>query len=337
MAIIIGEALPRIPWQEKPEDCSGVVWRDTRNPITGWNPIKSASRIFNSAVIPYEDGFVGIFRAEHKHGMPNLHLGRSKDGLQWEIENDTIQWIDEAGQPYQPNYAYDPRLVKIEENYYIVWCTDFGGASLGMGVTRDFKEFVRLENPFIPFNRNGVLFPKKINDNFVMLSRPSDSGHTPFGDIYLSESQDLVFWGRHRKVMSKGAAGWWQDVKIGGGPVPIETDEGWLIFYHGVVGTCNGLVYSMGAAILDRDIPSKVLYRTKEYLLTPETNYETVGFVPNVVFPCATLQDAATGRIAIYYGAADTYVSLAYTRLDELISYIKENSALAPGDHIEFR
>lgn len=337
MTEIIGSALPNIPWQDKPDGIQDVVWRHNANPIVDWNPIPAASRIFNSAVIPYEGGFIGVFRAEHKHGMPNLHLGRSEDGLKWEIEHEAIVWKDEAGEPYQPNYAYDPRVVQIEDTYYIIWCTDFGGAALGLGMTRDFREFVRLENPFIPFNRNGVLFPRTINGKYVLLSRPSDSGHTPFGDIYLSESPDMVHWGHHRKVMSKAAAGWWQDVKIGGGPAPIETSEGWLIFYHGVVGTCNGLVYSMGAAILDLDTPSKVLYRTRDYLLTPEKNYEAVGFVPNVVFPCATLQDAATGRIAIYYGAADTYVAVAYTTIQELIPYIKANSALAPGDGIDFR
>lgn len=337
MAAIIGNALPNMPWQDKPADCNGVIWRDTRNPIIGWNPIKAASRIFNSAVIPYEDGYVGIFRADHKMGMPCIHLGRSKDGLSWDIEEEPIVWKDETGADYQPNYAYDPRLVKIEDTYYIVWCTDFGGAALGLGKTKDFKEFIRLENPYIPFNRNGVLFPRKVGGNYILLSRPSDSGHTPFGDIFLSQSPDLVYWGKHRKVMTKGAAGWWQDVKIGGGPVPIETDEGWLIFYHGVVGTCNGLVYSMGAALLDLESPSKVLYRTRDYLLTPETQYEAVGFVPNVVFPCATLQDAATGRIAIYYGAADSYVAVAYAQLDELVAYIKANSALAPGDEKEYR
>ena len=84
----------------------------------------------------------------------------------------------------------------------------------------------------------------------------------------------------------------------------------------------------MGAAILDIDDPSRVLYRTRDYLLTPEKDYETTGFVPNVVFPCATLHDAETGRIAIYYGAADTYTAVAYTKVDELIDYIKNNSQL---------
>lgn len=334
---IYGDAVKNMPWQEKPEGFDGVVWRHDNNPIIDWNPTKKSARIFNSAVLPYEDGFIGVFRADHKNGRPQLHLGRSTDALNWDIEDEEIHWVDEQGNDYQPSYAYDPRLVKIEDTYYIVWCCDFGGAALGLGMTKDFKTFVRLENPFIPFNRNGVLFPRKVNDKFLLLSRPSDSGHTPFGDIFLSESPDLVHWGRHRRVMTKGGQGWWQGTKIGSGATPIETSEGWLMFYHGVSGTCNGFVYSMGAAILDKENPSKVLYRTRDYLLTPEKEYETTGFVPNVAFPCATLQDPETGRIAIYYGAADTYVAVTYAQVDELVKYIKENSELVDGDDVEYK
>lgn len=334
---IYGDAVKNMPWQEKPEGFEGVVWRHNNNPIIDWNPTKKSARIFNSAVLPYEDGFIGVFRADHKNGRPQLHLGRSTDALNWDIEDEEIHWVDEQGNDYQPSYAYDPRLVKIDDTYYIVWCCDFGGAALGLGMTKDFKTFVRLENPFIPFNRNGVLFPRKVNDKFLLLSRPSDSGHTPFGDIFLSESPDLVHWGRHRRVMTKGGQGWWQGTKIGSGATPIETSEGWLMFYHGVSGTCNGFVYSMGAAILDKDNPSKVLYRTRDYLLTPEKEYEITGFVPNVAFPCATLQDPETGRIAIYYGVADTYVAVAYAQVDELVKYIKENSELVDGDDVEYR
>lgn len=334
---IIGEPLKNIPWQDKPEGYEGVVWRHSENPIIGWNPSPKVARMYNSSVVPFEGGFAGMFRGDHKNGRAHIHLGFSKDALHWKIEDDEIQWKDQNGQPYQPGYGYDPRLVKIEDTYYIVWCTDFGGAALGLGMTKDFKEFTRLENPFIPFNRNGVLFPRKINGNFVLLSRPSDSGHTPFGDIFLSESPDLTYWGKHRRVMTKGGSGWWQGVKIGAGAVPIETTEGWLLFYHGVSTTCNGFVYSFGAAILDINNPSKVLYRTKDYILTPEKEYETAGFVPNVVFPCATLNDAETGRIAIYYGAADTYLAVAYTKVDELVNYIKANSELVPGDAEEYR
>lgn len=335
---IIGKPLKVMPWQDKPVGYDGVIWRHNNNPIIDWNPTKRTARVFNSAVVPFGgDGFKGVFRADHKDGKARLHVGSSQDGLTWDLVDEEIQWKDELGNLYQPYYAYDPRVVLLDDTYYIVWCSDFGGASLGFGMTKDFKEFVRLENPFIPFNRNGVLFPRKIHGNYVMLSRPSDSGHTPFGDVFLSESPDLVYWGKHRRVMKSGGSGWWQSTKIGAGAVPIETTEGWLLFYHGVTTTCNGLVYSMGAAILDIDQPSKVLYRTREYLLTPEKPYETTGFVPNVTFPCATLCDAETGRIAIYYGAADTYVAVAYTQIDELLSYIKNNSELVPGDGEDYR
>ena len=104
------------------------------------------------------------------------------------------------------------------------------------------------------------------------------------------------------------------------------------MFYHGVSSTCNGFVYSIGGAILDIDEPSKVLYRCENYLLTPEEPYEERGFVPNVTFPCATLQDTETGRIAIYYGAADTYVGLAFTQVDLVVDYIKKHSVVTETD-----
>lgn len=334
---IIGKPLKNIPWQDKPGNCKGVVWRYTENPIIDRNPTKRCGRVYNSAVIPFGSGFIGVFRADQTDGKARLHLGRSDDAIHWEIEDEPIRWKDEEGKPYDPNYAYDPRLVELDGVFYIIWCTDFGGAALGLGMTRDFREFIRLENPFPPFNRNGVLFPRKINGKYMLLSRPSDSGHTPFGDIFISESSDLRYWGRHRRVMSRGGSGWWQSTKIGAGPVPIETDVGWLLFYHGVTTTCSGYVYSMGAAILDRDNPSIVKYRSADYLLTPEMPYETTGFVPNVVFPCATLHDAETGRIAIYYGAADTYVALAFAQADEVVEFIKSNSELVYGDNMEYR
>ena len=141
----------------------------------------------------------------------------------------------------------------------------------------------------------------------------------------------MVYWGKHRHVMGRSAE-WWESVKIGGGAAPIETSEGWLLFYHGVTGTCNGLVYSIGGAILDIDNPSKVLYRCENFLLTPEEWYEERGFVPNVCFPCATIHDSGSGKIALYYGCADSYVGLAFTKLDEIVDYIKKNSHTTESD-----
>ncbi len=329
---MISPVVKNVPWQEKPGKLAGApVWRYTENPIIGRNPVDGVARIFNSAVIPYHDAFIGVFRGEQINGVPYIYMGSSIDGIHWNFDNKRIPFTDEKGNSFMPKYAYDPRLVKVEDTYYIIWCQDFYGASIGIAKTKDFKKFIRLENPFIPYNRNAVLFPKKINGNYVMLSRPSDSGHTPFGDIFLSESPDLIFWGRHRHIMGNSTK-WWESVKIGGGAAPIETSEGWLLFYHGVSGTCNGFVYSIGGAVLDIDNPSKVKYRCENFLLTPEEWYEERGFVPNVCFPCATIHDSESGRIAIYYGAADTYVCLAFTTLDEIFTYIKEHNRLSESD-----
>ena len=101
---------------------------------------------------------------------------------------------------------------------------------------------------------------------------------------------------------------------------------------HGVAGTCNGYVYSIGGAILDIDNPSIVKYRCENFLLTPEEWYEERGFVPNVCFPCATIHDSESGKIAIYYGAADSYVGLAFTKLDEIVDYIKSHSVVTTSD-----
>ncbi len=328
---LICPAVPNMPWQEKPSGCTAPMWRHSDNPIIGRNPLPDVSRIFNSAVMPFGDGFVGVFRGEQRDGIPHVYFGRSKDALHWEFDPEKIDFRDANGESFQPLYAYDPRLVRVEDTYYIIWCQDMYGAAIGMAETKDFTSFTRLENPFLPYNRNAVLFPRKINGNFVMLSRPCDNGHTAFGDIFVSDSPDMVYWGRHRHVMGRGER-WWENLKIGGGAAPIETDKGWLMFYHGVVNTCNGYVYSVGAAILDIDEPSRVLHRCGNYILTPEEWYEERGFVPNVCFPCATIHDSETGRIALYYGCADSYVGVAYTTAQEIYDYILAHDVASEDD-----
>ena len=115
----------------------------------------------------------------------------------------------------------------------------------------------------------------------------------------------------------------WQSMKVGAGPIPIETEEGWLLIYHGVLLTCNGFVYRMGCALLDIEKPWRVLLRSRDYILGPEKLYECVGDVPNVTFPCAALCDAPTGRMAIYYGCADTVTGLCFTTVDELMRHMR--------------
>ncbi len=330
--IINEKKIDNIPWQDRMNQSKNYpLWRYTENPIIARNPAKNIARVFNSAAIYYKGEFISALRGEETNNVPYIYIGHSCDGINWKIEDERVKFVDEEGKLFMPKYAYDPRLVEVEGIYYIIWCQDFYGAAIGIAKTEDFKTFTRVENPFLPFNRNAVLFPRKIDGMFTMLSRPSDSGHTPFGDIFISQSKDMEFWGRHRHVMGKTDA-WWEGLKIGAGAAPIETSEGWLLFYHGVTNTCNGYVYSIGGAILDIDNPSIVKYRSEKFILTPEELYETTGFVANVAFPCATLCDAATGRIALYYGAADTNLALAFTTVDEIIDFIKDNSKVGDAE-----
>ncbi len=325
---IVGPSLPNIPWEERPKECHDVFWRSCYNPIIPRNRIPSSNSIFNSAIVPFGERFAGVFRCDDKRRRMQIHSGWSDDGINWRISDEPIEFNFKDIEIGEYTYGrYDPRVCWLEDRYYITWCNGYQGyPTIGLGYTYDFKEFYQLENAFLPFNRNGVLFPRKINGKYAMLSRPSDNGHTPFGDIFYSESPDLTHWGCHRLVMRPTEG--WQSTKIGAGPIPIETTEGWLLIYHGVLTSCNGFVYSFGAALLDIDQPWKVIYRTAPYLMSPQTLYECVGDVPNVVFPCAALCDAPTGRIAIYYGGADTVTCLTFTQVDQLIDYIKENSKI---------
>jgi beta-1,4-mannooligosaccharide/beta-1,4-mannosyl-N-acetylglucosamine phosphorylase len=325
-ATIIGDALPNIPWEPKPAGAHGVVWRYSGNPVILRDLIPTSNSIFNSAVVPYQGKFAGVFRCDDNCRNMQLHAGRSEDGIHWQLDPERIRFVCDDPEVGNWVYGYDPRVCWLEDRYWVTWCNGYHGPTIGAAWTHDFVTYRQIENSYLPFNRNGVLFPRKIGSNYAMFSRPSDNGHTPFGDIFYSESPDMVYWGRHRHVM--GTKGGWQSTKIGAGPIPIETTEGWLLFYHGVLTSCNGFVYSFGAALLDLDQPWKVRYRTRPYLLSPQTLYECVGDVPNVAFPCAALTDAPTGRIAIYYGCADTVTGIAFTQVDELIAYIKANSAV---------
>ncbi|MFC1582476.1 glycoside hydrolase family 130 protein [Planctomycetota bacterium] len=319
-----GPALPSIPWEDRPRGCRDAVWRYSQNPIVPRDAIPCANSIFNSAVVTYKKGYAGVFRVDTKSRESQLHVGHSRDALNWDLAPDPIQFKCGIPELVPFEYGYDPRVAWVEDRYYVTWCNGYGQQpTIGVAWTKDFKSFTQIENAFLPYNRNGVMFPRKIKGKYCMLSRPSDTGHTPFGDMYLSFSPDMKYWGEHRLVMT--TMGGWQSKKIGAGPIPIETSEGWLMIYHGVLYSCNGFVYSFGAALLDRNEPWKVIARGKPYLLSPQTLYECVGDVPNVAFPCAALTDAATGRMAIYYGGADTVVALCFGYVDEIIKFIKRN------------
>ena len=234
-----------MPWEDRPEGQRTPLWRCSKNPIIPRDLLPTSNSIFNSAVVPFGEGFAGVFRCDDTNRRMVLHVGFSKDGVNWNINEEPLRFECDNKEIGEWVYGYDPRVCFIEDRYYVTWCNGYHGPTIGIAWTKDFKTFHQLENAFLPYNRNGVLFPEKINGNFAMLSRPSDTGHTPFGDIFYSESPDMEFWGHHRHVMAPAAfeLSAWQCMKIGAGPVPVKTSEGWLLFYHGVLRSCNGYVY----------------------------------------------------------------------------------------------
>lgn len=311
-------------WEEAPSE-KDYIWRYSGNPIFNLDDLEYFWHVCNSAVVMVDGKYIGVFRCEDKTGAPDLYVGRSDDGTHWQLEETPIVFYEQDGSVFKKLYCYDPRLIKIEDAYYVVFCADVDGPSIYIAKTKDFQRFEKIPNGFLPFNRNGVLFPEKINGQYVMLNRPSDSGDTPFGNIHISYSNDLIYWGNHKLLMKNFHLGnnFWERIKIGAGPAPIKTDEGWLLIYHGVQATCNGFVYSMGVALLDLQDPSIVKYRANRLLLEAKESYETTGFTSNVVFPTGALTDS-NGRIAIYYGVADTNMAIAFTTVDKLLEFVKK-------------
>jgi predicted GH43/DUF377 family glycosyl hydrolase len=245
-------------------------------------------------------------RARYLTSMSHLRLARSRDGLHFTVdEKPTIL-------PFNEYHAFgieDARITRIGDEYYIV----FSSVSREKGVvanlmkTRDFETFSPLGVIFHPDNKDVALFPQKINGYYYALHRPSPAA---FGDpsVWVAKSPDLVCWGDHRFVFGVRQNGW-ENGRVGASLPPFLTDEGWVEIYHSATRDDK---YSVGAALLDKNDPAKVLARTARPLFAPTRSYEKNGFFSKVVFPCGGLFE--DGKVKIYYGAADTY--LAYLEMD---------------------
>lgn len=127
MAKIIGKELANIPWQEKPQDYPRPVWRYTENPIIDRYAIPTSNSIFNSAVVPFEDGFAGVFRCDSLGVSMDIYAGFSKDAIHWEINHDPIRFEGADPEILNREYRYDPRVCFIEDRYYITWCNGYHG------------------------------------------------------------------------------------------------------------------------------------------------------------------------------------------------------------------
>ncbi len=165
-----------------------------------------------------------------------------------------------------------------------------------------------------PLNRNVCIFPEKINGWYVALHRPMHNMPLGLNSVWLAQSRDLAYWGNFRRLFAPRPDAW-DSHHIGGGAPPIATDKGWLVVYH---GSDKDNRYCLGAALLDRENPDRVLCRHPQALLLPEMEYEQKGFFGNVVFTDgAVVQD---GLLRVYYGASDQVTCLADYDLEQVLA-----------------
>jgi len=296
-----------------------VVKRYPGNPIITPEMIPGANAVFNSAVVRYGEKYAAILRVETKKGYQSMRVAWSDDGIHFDVQpGEVLVPTEEPFLTYE-EAIYDPRITQIGDIYYICYAAENRyGCQVSVSKTKDFQVFEKVAIACEPTNRNMVLFPEKINGLYARLDRPFQYGGQ--GHIWLSYSPDLVFWGKSVCIMESRRFAWDQG-KIGPGAPPIKTDEGWLVLYHGTTPRCNGLIYKAGVALLDLEDPSKVVARSKEYLLAPSALYERIGDVPNVVFVTSAIPDFENDEVRIYYGAADTCFCMATAKISALIDF----------------
>ena len=133
--VVNGMAIPNMPWEECPKGFEGPIWRYSNNPIIKRHPHKDIARAFNSAIVPFNGEFIGVFRGDNLDDIPHLYVGHSKDGINIEI-GERIHFVDENDKPLEDTlYQYDPRVIPLEGEYYIVWCDELCGPTISIAKT----------------------------------------------------------------------------------------------------------------------------------------------------------------------------------------------------------
>jgi predicted GH43/DUF377 family glycosyl hydrolase len=299
-----------------------VIKRYEGNPLLTIEDIPfPCNTVFNAACAKYEGQYILLLRVEDLTGRSVFALARSGDGYDFEVEPEPVMApCQEEGcfKEYERKGIEDPRITKIDGVYYIMYtAVSPYGPLLALARTTDFKKFERIALVSQPENKDGVLFPEKINGMYARLDRPVSAGE---GNIWVSYSDDLIMWGNSRCVMTiRGDH--WDSWRVGASCQPIKIEGGWLIIYHGVKAASSGPIYRLGAAVLAQDDPSRVLCRTAIPILSPREYYERVGDVNNVVFSCGAILEDDGESLKIYYGASDTSICLGTANVNELMQF----------------
>ena len=297
-----------------------LVQRYAGNPILTPDDIPyPVETVHNAAVVRHDDKYVMLFRSHRDNGRCILGLADSVDGFKFVPRPEPFMVPTGEGvfAEYEAYGVEDPRICPLDGEYLITYSVySKHGVRIALAKTRDFVTVQRVALISQADMRNVVIFPAKFNGRYARLDRPH-SEISPWS-IWISYSQNLVYWGDARVVM-KPVQYHWDEMKIGPGATPIRTDRGWLHIYHGVFPTMDGAVYRLGVALHDLDDPSKVLGVSDRWILQPEDPWELTGYVHNVVFCCGAVPED-DGTVKIYWGAADKVMCAGTAVIDELVA-----------------
>lgn len=300
----------------------GLFTRYEGNPIlTPDNWPYPVNAVMNPGAIRFNGQTLILARVEDMRGFSHLTVARSDDGFtNWQIDPEPTMLADQNSNEERWGLE-DPRIVWLEEQkQFAITYTSFseGGPVVSLAITKNFKTFARLGSLLPPEDKDACLLPRRLRGRFVLIHRPIVRGEA---HIWISFSPDLKHWGDHRCLIRTRHA-YWDGHRVGLACQPIETEHGWLLFYHGVRNTTAGALYRLGLALLDLKEPWKVLRRGDEWILGPRTIYEQVGDVGGVVFPSGAVVNKEKDELNLYYGAADCTIAVATASFSECIDYI---------------
>lgn len=302
-----------------------ILVRYKNNPILTREDVPySVATVHNAGVVKYNGEYIMLFRSHLKNGRSIIGMAKSKDGYNFKVEPEAFLTpsLDSAFGEYEEYGVEDVRISRINDEFLLTYSAySRHGVRIGLAKTTDFKTVERISLITQADLRNVVIFPEKINGQYVRLDRP----HSEISkwSIWISYSPDLVHWG-NSKVIIKPETYHWDEMKVGPGATPIKTDRGWLNIYHGVFETMSGTVYRLGVALHDLNDPSIILGVADEWILQPEDSWEVTGYVPNVVFTCGAVPED-DGTVKIYWGGADSVMCVGSANINELIDLCIKN------------
>jgi predicted GH43/DUF377 family glycosyl hydrolase len=278
-----------------------------------------SSLTFRSGTIA-ADGDVSIDPTQRLAAVPDVvHRTSGPDGEVVDLAFDPASHISERVifpiTRTQSNGVEDARFVAFEEDgrrtFYATY-TAYSGQAIRSELieTDDFLSFRMTPlKGSASHNKGMALFPRKLGGKYAMIGRQDNE------NLHLLYSDDVYTWEDGAPILKPTFS--WEFIQIGNCGSPIELDAGWLLLTHGVGPVRR---YSIGAALLDRDDPSKVLARSKEPLVHPEKS-EREGYVPNVVYTCGALRH--NNQIILPYAISDTYSNFATIKVDDLMDLME--------------